>query len=221
MDSGSDAALARWLATAERIQRGLNHDLSNRTAALGAVVAVLDGADGDLVSRLGDEVARLEALLRLMRLLPRVPHAPAEPVMAEDVVTDVLALLPFVAEFRDAPVRAVPLGAVPPLRCRLQALQHALLLLLVAVGDAGQPLSLDVAHDDAAVTFGIGTGAGTPLEGPGSADAVAAAAAVLLADDGALVWPAADGYRLRLPTLTALRARARVQAPPPGRATPA
>ncbi|MCU0622901.1 MAG: hypothetical protein MUF53_03440 [Gemmatimonadaceae bacterium] len=214
MDSGSDAAQARWLATAERIQRGLNHDLSNRTAALAAVVAVLDGPDPDLIGRLAEEVARLEALLRLKRLLPRIPNAPAEPVMADDLVGDVLALLTHVADLRDRPLQAAPLAGVPPLRCRPQALQHALLLLLVAVGDAGMPVTLDVSHDDAAVTFGIGASAGTPREAPGTADATAAAAAFLLAEDGALVWPEAGGYRLRLPTLTALRARARVQAPP-------
>lgn len=212
MDERPDLPAATWLATAERVQRGLNHDLSNRTAALAAVVELRDGVDHGLLTRLDDEVGRLGTLLRLMRLLPRAPHAPAEPVMADDVVPDVLALVGCIAEFRDAAVRAVPLGGVPPLRCRPLALQHALLLLLVAVGDAGGGLSLDVTHDDAAVTFGIGTSAGLPLDAPGSGDALAAVAAHLMGDDGALVWTAEAGYRLRLPTLTALRARARARA---------
>ena len=214
MDPRSDSD-ARWLAAAERIHRGLNHDLSNRTAALSAVVAILDGADADMVARLRDEVERLDALLRLKRLVPRVPNAPAEPVIPGDLVAEVLALLAMVAEYRDTAVRCTPMSSAPPLRCRPQALQHALLLLLLAVGDAGQAPSLDVTHDDAAVTFGIGTSAGAAHDGPGAGDAVAAAAGALLSDDGALVWAADDGgYRLRLPTLAALRARARVQAPP-------
>ncbi len=212
VDDRADLPGATWLATAERIQRGLNHDLSNRTAALAAVVALCDSTDHDLLARLEEEVERLGTLLRHMRLLPRVPNAPAEPVLADDVMPDVLALIGGIAEFRDVVVRVAPLGSVPPLRCRPQALQHALLLLLVAVGDAGGNLTLDVTHDEVAVTFGIGTSAGSPLDAPGSGDAVADAAVHRLGGDGALVWAVGPGYRLRLPTLTALRARARVRA---------
>lgn len=213
MDPTSDAA-ARWLATAERVQRGLNHALSNRVAAIAAVAAVLDGADPDLVARLRDEAALQEELLRAMRLLPRAPEQAPEPVMAHDIIHDAVMLARQVAEFRDTGLDiGDEVSQAPPLRCRPQALLHALTLLLVAVGDAGGALTIGLGFDDAAVTFSIGVAPGVPSEAPGSPDVVSATAAALMAADGALVWPVPGGYRLRLPTLAALRARERALVP--------
>lgn len=211
MDLASEAT-AQWFATAERVLRGLNHLLSNRIASVAAVAGVLEGNDPELVARLQEEAQLLQETLRLLRHLPRVPGVPPEPLMAHEVLHDAVIMAHQVVELKDWKIAlAEDVQQAPPLRCRSQALLHAALVLIVALGDAGGAPIITVAADDAAVTFGFGVSAGDPGEAPGAADSITRVAAHLLADDGALAWPVPGGMRLRLPTLAALRARERAR----------
>jgi hypothetical protein len=213
MDLRSESE-ARWFATAERVLRGLNHLLSNRVASVAAVAGVLEGSDPEMVDRLRDEARLLEDALRLMRHLPRVHGAPPEPIMAHEVLDDAVLMARQIGELKDwKVVLSEDFASAPPLRCRSQALLHAALVLLVALGDAGGAPIVTVSANDAALTIGFGVPAGDPDEAPGPADNVTRAAAYLLADDGALAWPVPGGMRLRMPTLAALRARERARGP--------
>jgi hypothetical protein len=217
---GSVAADARWLATLERLQRGLNHAMSNRIASLASVISILEPGDVELVRQLGDEMTRLERLLALLRLLPRPSEPRAEPVQVADFAHDVGTLLAHHPGLRDERLVTTGLEAAPPVRCRLHALQHALLLLLEEAGLAGAPLALAAHGTDAALTLTVGAAAGTQAADealPGIArDDAGRAAQALLAADEALVWTAGEGPAwgawIRLPTLLALRARERARA---------
>lgn len=206
--SGGGAA-ERWLRTLDRVQRGLNHAFSNRAAAVSALVTVLEAGDEELHARLRGEASALEEVLRLMRLLPRSPDARAEAVQAADLVPDAVTLMRQVSALRDRSVTVTGLEEAPPLRCRPQGLQQALVFLLVAVGDADGEARLDVAADGEAVTFGVGVSAGAPADAPGEPDTASETALWLLTGDEACCWPAGSGWRLRLPTLAAIRASER------------
>lgn len=199
----------RWAEVAEQLQRGFNHALSNRLAGLAALVAASEPEDADLLGLIAPETEALEELLRLMRLVPRVT-LPAEPIRLEDVLSDCAAVWRHHAGRDRAPMTLGGLDGAPPLRCRVQPLLHALLVLADAATGAGGPATVQAAWDDVAVTIGVGDVTPDPSAGPGAGtDDAAATAETLLADDGAFVWaaPTGRGYGLRLPTLAALRAR--------------
>ncbi len=213
-DVDTSALASAWLPAVERLQRGLNHALSNRAAAIAAVAAVIEGDDVDMVARLRDEGAQLDRLLQLMRLLPRHRSAVPEPVRLADLVVEVAAIWAEHPDYRERPAEVVSFEDAPPLRCHLQAMQHALLLGLTLSADAGAPVRMEAAWDDAGVTIGFGDAVPAAGAVPGRALTVGARAlSAMLAPDEALVWSAERrALWLRLPTLAALRARAKARA---------
>lgn len=214
LDPEASALAAAWLPAMERLQRGLNHALSNRAAAIAAVASVIEGDDEEMVGRLRDEGAQLDRLLQLMRVLPRHRTSSPEPIRLGDIVTDVVAIWAEHPDYREQPAMVVGFDEAPPLRCHLQAMQHALLLGLTLTADAGAPVRVHAAWDDAGVTLGFGDAVPLATTVPGRAlTAGARAVSALMAPDDALVWSAERRELwLRLPTLAALRARAKASA---------
>lgn len=210
-DVGTPAGGAAWPTAADGVLRGLAHELSNRTGTIGAVAEALaaERPDGSLARALGAEAARLEELLRLLRLLPADGDRVAEPARPADVLADALALFALHPRGRDtAAVVAPALEDAPPVRAHVASLTRALLLLLVAAaGPARRPVRLGATADDAWLALRV------DAEGAaGSDDELARAAgearALVAPDGGEVVVPAAGGAaELRLPTLAAVRRR--------------
>ena len=72
---------------------GLAHALSNRISTLSVVAQTLEMEDADpaqLAEMLGQEVTRLEEILRLMRLVPA--DGRAEPLLVPELMSDVASL---------------------------------------------------------------------------------------------------------------------------------
>ena len=78
------------------------------------------------------EIAKLESLLRLYRLLERGEHEPVEAVNVADAVGDALALLAHHPTTRDLACTVTSIGETPPVLLVPSALVHAVLLLLCA-----------------------------------------------------------------------------------------
>ena len=80
-----------WQDAADGLLRGLNHTLSNRVSALssyGAFVEAGEPLDADHLGALVTEVAQLERLLRLYRLLPLSADGREEPLRVGDALPD-------------------------------------------------------------------------------------------------------------------------------------
>ena len=221
MQGPPPAAAAAWLDTMDGLSRGLNHALSNRVNTFSTLMAVLHDArtlDAELENALVAEEARMEALLRLYRLMPLARTASPEPMVLADPVNDALALFAHHLDLRMLPCTVTGLADAPPVRSRRQSLTQGILLLLVAVGrafdeghDESAELTLQVIHTADDVTLHASTG--SPVTA--APDAVAWGALEWMAstlgavvecgrDDNGHAWAA-----LALPTLAAERKRGR------------
>ena len=177
-----------WSGVSDGVLRGIAHQLSNRTGTIGAVAEALaasDDSSSNLTQALRGEAAKLEELLRLLRLMPRDQGRGPEPVRPVDVVGDALAL------FAHHPVghHSIPtldrVEQLPPVRVHVPAFTHAVLLLLVAAaGPDGSPVTVRGGGDQRQARLA--------LAGPGAVDSGAGwfareATAILAADGGSVV----------------------------------
>jgi hypothetical protein len=128
-----------WLQTADGVLCGLNHALSNRIAAIGAVdAAVADGHDVGHVSpaavspSIGRELERIDRLLRLYRLLESADGAPAEPARIADALPDAVRLFQHHLAVRDVPCAVESALDLSPVLLPPAALTQALLVLMCA-----------------------------------------------------------------------------------------
>lgn len=182
------AVTGPWLGVSDGVLRGLAHQLSNRTGTIGAVaeaLAVSNSPSPAMSEALRGEAAKLEELLRLLRLMPRDQGRGPEPVRPADVVGDAVAL------FAHHPLGAGSIPAldgverVPPVRVHVPALTHAILLLLVAAaGQDGAPVTVRGGGDQRQARLAVA--------GPGAVDSGAGwfareATAILAADGGSVV----------------------------------
>jgi hypothetical protein len=93
-----------WVEICSALLRGLNHLLSNRVSALGAVATLLDPSedpDEEMVRALGVEVGRLDRTLRLMRFMPRDERSTPEPVRVEELLPEIVAIHEHHPELRE------------------------------------------------------------------------------------------------------------------------
>ncbi len=175
-----------WIEANDAVLRGLAHLLSNRTGTIGAIAEALNSADPTqpFVAALTVEAERLHSLLRLLRLMPRDLESNQEPVRPADVVADAVALFAHHERGRMTPVSMVDMEEAPPVRVRVSALLHALLVLLAAAaGENGAPVSVRGEGADGMTRLKVTGAAVTGAE----ADAAAAVAAAILAgDDGSV-----------------------------------
>ena len=173
----------QWLRVAEKVLKGLTLDLTDRVAALEAMTARMArpdiAADPAAARSLGQEVARLNQLMQLFRLMPAEPFVTTDAVRLQDVVPQVLELHRHHADLREIPVDLQPSADVAPVLVRPSALLRSLLVLLEsAAGNAlrsGFPPSVSMSFGgDAKEVF-------VRIEGP------APAGTLLFTGDGSLV----------------------------------
>ena len=121
-----------WLRTADGVLCGLNHALSNRIAALGAIDGVGDGIQGRVAvpPGMGREFERMDGLLRLYRLMEAADEARAEPTRIADALPDAVRLFQHHLAVRDVPCSVDSAMDVSPVLVPPGALTQALLALM-------------------------------------------------------------------------------------------
>jgi hypothetical protein len=211
-----------WLRVNEKVLKGLNHKLTNRVAALEAVVTIFDPAEGpdpELVQALAAEVRQLHELLRLFRLMPAEPFAEAEACRLQDVMPQVLQLHGHHADLKEIAFELHEDKEACPILVRQSALLRCLLVVLeAAAGNAlrsgvDHPLQISYTQHNTDVVISI-AGPATPSQ-------------LIFSDEGSLIHAvrtalahahaSVDGhatpmdgydrvrYELRLPTLAEAR----------------
>jgi hypothetical protein len=214
----------QWLRVNEKVLKGLNHQLTNRLAALEAVSQLFEPGettDPQLVSTMAREVDRLGTLLRLYRILPAEPTALPEPVRVQDIVPCVLELHTYHADLRGVTCVLGEASDPEPVCVRPSALLRSLLVLLESAAGhtyrTGSGLPIVLAYHGTPTIVTLTIEAPSPnaeglFAGSGSLiDAVRSA----LAHAGGRIEAARDSregmplitYRLTLPTLGETRRR--------------
>jgi len=208
----------------EKVLKGLNHQLTNRLAALEAITHLFEpgeSTDPQLVQTLAHEVDRVGTLLRLYRMLPAEPTALPEPVRVQDIVPCVLELHTYHADLRGVSCVLGEASDPEPICVRPSALLRSLLVLLESAAGhtsrtgSGLPIVLSYHGSPTLVTISIEApspnGDGL-FAGSGSlVDAVKSA----LAHAGGAIFAGREerdslpivSYRLTLPTLSESRKR--------------
>ena len=215
----------QWLRVSEKVLTGLNHQLTNRSAAIDSLVGVIASEpelDKTMVSALQDEVVRLIDLLKLYRMLPAEPTPAAQAMRLQDTMPLVLRLHMHHADLKGVTVALDGDPDTDPVLIRPSALMRSLLVLLESgAGNASRsgrrvPLTLGYGQDGPAfVRITIEAAAPTGqmvFTGPGSlVHAVRAALAHAHGTIDATIVDGSEGpllrYELRFPTLTEARRR--------------
>jgi hypothetical protein len=208
----------QWLRVNEKVLKGLNHQLTNRLAALEAITHLFEPSevtDPQLVATMTREVERVATLLRLYRLLPAEPTALPEPIRVQDIVPSVLELHTYHADLRGVACILGDASDPEPVCVRPSALLRSLLVLLESAAGhtsrtgSGLPIVLSYDGTPTAVTLTIeapSPNADGLFAGSGSLiDAVRSA----LAHAGGAITASRDSreglplikYNLTLPTL--------------------
>jgi hypothetical protein len=212
----------QWLRVNEKVLKGLNHQLTNRLAALEAVAQLFEPGemtDRQLVDTLAREVERVATLLRLYRMIPAEPTAAPEAVRVQDIIPYVLELHTYHADLRGVTCLLGEVSDPQPVCVRPSALLRSMLVLLESAAGhtsrAGRGLPIVLSYGGTPTTVTISIEAPSPnaeklFAGSGSLiDAVRSAlahaggsieAGVQLRDGLSLVT-----YRLTLPTLSEAR----------------
>ena len=214
----------QWLRVNEKVLKGLNHQLTNRVAALEAVTHLFEPGetiDAQLMDTMAREVERVSTLLRLYRMLPAEPTALPETIRVQDIVPSVLELHTYHSDLRGVTCVLGEATDPEPVCVRPSALLRSLLVLLESAAGhtsrTGSGLPIVLAYDGTPTTVMISIEAPSPnanwlFAGSGSLiDAVRSA----LAHAGGRVHAARDSreglplikYQLTLPTLSETRRR--------------
>jgi hypothetical protein len=215
----------QWLRVAEKILKGLNHDLTNRVTSLEAAVGHDDPAETipESASRsLGVEVQRLHGLLRLYRMLTTEALEEPEAVRLQDLMPEVMRLHAHHADLRNVAVELHGDAETLPVIVRQSALVRCTLVL--AASATGNALRAGSKHP-VQVRYGgnpqqvfvriIGPTPRDQLMFTGDGSLVHAVRTALAHASGSIEGIVRHGdegdwieYDLRLPTLTEVRARA-------------
>jgi hypothetical protein len=200
-----------WLALVDEALQGLHHALNNRIGSLSAVVELSHlgelPPDGAGFESLAADLTRLEDCNRMVRLLPRDKGAGEEPLILDDVVTDVFAIHRYLHDIRDLQVTMVPTRYVEPVRVERWALVHVLTLLLndaKRLAKSTHAVVRALTESDelwVRVQFRVGSPPVTEAPEPGGRYAQ-----LLAASFGGVVNRGPGMVELRMPTLKARRA---------------
>jgi hypothetical protein len=214
----------QWLRVAEKVLKGLNHQLTNRVTGIDAIVGLLDPTekpDERMLALVKDEVEKLQALLLLYRLMPAEPTDRPEAVRLQDIVPRVAQLHSHHADLSSVSCSHRGDPDTPPVLVRMSALMRCLLVLLESgAGNAYRsgstvPISLtyEGTREEVCITLQAVSPRGQlPFDGPGSV--LHAVRDTLHHADGVVVATLVPGetsdmvrYEMRLPSLAAARAR--------------
>jgi hypothetical protein len=213
----------QWLRVSEKVLTGLNHQLTNRSAALDSLVGVIASdaePDATMLTALQDEIVRLIELLKLYRLLPAEPSAAAQAMRLQDAMPQVLRLHMHHADLKGVTVALDGDPDTDPVLVRPSALMRSLLVLLESgAGNAHRsgrkvPITLGYGNDGAAfvrITMQAATPPGQMVY-TGAGSLVHAVRNALAHANGTIDASIIDGkegpllfYVLRFPTLTEAR----------------
>jgi len=135
-----------WPEVLDKLIQGVTHQISNRVATLSGVSDILAGDESvpPILRALADEVPKLEASIRLLRLLAEPDGEGEEALEAPRLVDDALALARLHPDCKEVAFSAADGRDVPPVVARPTALTHAVLVALVA---AARPVGSDGMSD--------------------------------------------------------------------------
>jgi hypothetical protein len=212
----------QWLRVNEKVLKGLNHQLTNRLAALEAVTQLFEPgetADPQLLSTMAREVERAGTLLRLYRMLPAEPTALPEPIRVQDIVPCVLELHTYHADLRGVTCVLGETTDPEPVCVRPSALLRSLLVLLESAAGhtyrtgSGLPIVLTYDGTPTAVTLtieapapnadGVFAGCGSRIDAVRSA--LAHAGGTIVAERDSREGLPLIKYALTFPTLSEVR----------------
>ena len=200
-----------WVELVDQALQGLHHALNNRIGSLSALVELHQMGDlppdGSAFENLGVDLTRLQDCNRMVRLLPRDSVAGEEPLILDDVLTDVFAIHRYLHDVRELQVTIVPTRHVEPVRCERWALVHVLTLLLAdakrLAKDTDAPVRALSESDEQWVRVQFQVGSPPIAETPSTRGRYAE---VLAEKFGGAIDRRAGVVELRLPTLKARRA---------------
>lgn len=161
-----------WPAVLDKLILGVTHHISNRVATLAGVSDILAGDESvpPILRALADEVPKLEASIRLLRLLGAPESESEEALEAPRLVEDAIALARLHPDHKEVDFVAADGYDVPPVVARPTALTHAVLVALSQAADdargAGNsdsvsesrvtvPVGYSVDGDDLVITAGV------------------------------------------------------------------
>ncbi len=124
----------RWLSVHDDLLRGLTHTLSNRLGTIFATAYLVElqpAAHQTTAATLRAESDKLEALLQLMRVLPRRAEASAEPVIPTDILQQAIAIAAHHPDAREVRVTVSTEGDLQPAYVEPGHLAMALCVALV------------------------------------------------------------------------------------------
>lgn len=156
----------------DKLILGVTHHISNRVATLAGVSDILAGDESvpPILRALADEVPKLEASIRLLRLLGAPESESEEALEAPRLVEDAIALARLHPDHKEVDFVAADGYDVPPVVARPTALTHAVLVALSQAADdargAGNsdsvsesrvtvPVGYSVDGDDLVITAGV------------------------------------------------------------------
>ena len=189
-----------WLPELEAILRGLAHGISNRVAALSALVELGDAETAEGRAAIDRELRQLQAVNVLVKQLAAEPR-PAEAMMLEEVCREAAALHSLRLDLRDVPCTVDGEGDVAVRSDRVRLVRLLLTLLARSARRAPAGMRIHVTGDAREARVRITSAGGmSPV-----ADGVALAS--VAAELGARVEEESDGAGLVLPSLQELRRR--------------
>jgi hypothetical protein len=197
--------LVSWTELADALVRGLAHALSNRVAAL---MALMDLGPGDLSADESQlfprEIDRLQDINRLLKLLPADIHARVEAVLPRDVLSDAIALMSVHPRGKEIDFQ-LQIANDQPVRVERWALLRLLLIILEAARESAlargaHRVDVSIGGDEQLVTV---TALGSRFRA--ASDPIAE----LLVRTDAMFDASESALTLRLPTLVDIRRRGR------------
>lgn len=192
---------------------GLVHAMNNRVTAMDGLAMALEDGDpvSDTLPRLQQERERLRALAEVGRHIPDDDAGP-EGCAVGDLLEVARALSAVHPRLRDVQVEVRDAEAMPPLRVRQRAVEHALLLAIAATAAEGETLlALCAETADGYVEVALRPRGRTVSPSDEALELCAASDALVSADGGAAEWSegVAPSVVVRLPSLALVRQRER------------
>ncbi len=214
----------QWLRVAEKVLKGLNHQLTNRVSSLQAAMILLadeQSMDESFTSGMASEVARLHELMDLYRALTAESLAVPEAVRLQDLLPQAVRLHEHHSDLRHVACQVTGDPDTEPIVVRQSALLRCVLVLLASVAgnvrrsERAEPIVLEyqMRGDDVCLSMrGVCPKGQLLFSGEGSL--LHAVRAALAHADGSAEGdirrdPSGDvvEYELRLPSLSAVRRR--------------